>query len=226
MKSLSEYLILEMALLTQAEMKQVFGTVSAQMAKNFIPYFERFLGKINKEYSISNKTDRGYLWNIFKSAVNGLVKDEDLKKYHCDSVDNLARILGNNVELINKKIGKEYIKTNETKTEREFKKWKDTDSYVPLEDYDKNDPYADDEELGRAWCIYYAYDPGDTELVKVFRINGKSTDPNVIHEINMHKVDWKYETGLKYFDANPCLVEHYRSTDKESLKREANFDDE
>lgn len=225
MKSLNEYIILEMSSITKDDLVSLFGKATLQTVQ-FSDQFIKFLYKIKKEYSITNKTDRGYLWNMFSDTTGKMVKKEDLEKYKCDNPENLARLLGNNIDIINKILGKEYIKTNLSKTEKEFKQWKDTDEYVPLEDYDKDNPYEDDEELGRAWCIYYANDPGDTELVKVFRINGKLTDPNVVHEINMHRVDWKYETGLKYFDANPCLVKHYRDTDKESLRREIYFEDE
>lgn len=222
MKSLKEYMILEMSLFTKDEMTDIWGKATRQVAE-FVTYFEKFLNKIKKEYSIVNKQHVGYLWNIFKKEVSSMVKSNTLREFNCDTPENLGRLLGNNADLINKKLGKEYIKTNLTKTEREYRNWKDTDEYVPLSDYDKNDPYEDDEELGRAWCIYCNFDPGDTSLVKVFRMNGKTTDKNVMHEINMHKVDWKYETGLKYFDANPCLVEHYRSTDKESLRQEVDY---
>ena len=217
MKSLKEYVILEMANFTQPEMKQIFGKATAQVGK-FVNYFEKFLSNLKKEYSVGNKTDRGYLWNIFRHAISASsVSKEQLKEYHCDTPDNLARILGDNADLINSKIGKNYIKTNLSKAQKEFKTWKETDEYVPLQDYDPNDPYEDDEELGRAWCIYYAWDPGDTELVKVFRINGKTTDKNVEHEINMHRVDWNYEFKLGYYHANPCLVDYYRKSGKEEL---------
>lgn len=218
MRTLKEYIITEMANFNKSEMKQLFGNDTLQVVK-FVIEFERFLSQIKKEYSIGNKKDRGYLWNIFSKAVVN-TKKEDLKRFHCDTPENLARILGDNYELINGKIGKDYIKTNLTKTQREFKKWSESDEYTPLEDYDPKNPYEDDEELGRAWCIYYAWDPGETEYVKVFRVNGKSTDPNVEHTINMHRVDWNYEFKLGYFHANPTLVENYRKSDKESLKND------
>ena len=224
MKHLDEYLICEMASFSQDEMKQLFGKASVQVAK-FVAYFERFLSKLNKEYSVGNKQHRGYLWNIFISTVSSFVSKDTLKEYHCDTPDNLGKILGDNVDIINKVLKKNYIKTDVSKIKRELKQWKETDEYTPLEDYDKDNPYEDDEELGRAFVVYYSWDPGDTDLVKVFRINGKTTDPNVKHEINLHRADWDYEMKLGYYHANACTVEHYRKSGKEELISEF-IDDE
>ena len=88
---------------------------------------------------------------------------------------------------------------------------------MALQDYDKDDPYEDDEELGRAFVIYYAYDPADTDLVKVYRVNGKVTNPNTKHEMNLHRMDWNWEFKLGYYHANTCTVEHYRNSGKEEL---------
>lgn len=221
MKSLKEYMIFEMAAFTKEDMQTVFGKASKQVAE-FVKYFERFLEKIKKEYSILNKTDRGYLWNKFTDALKAApaISKEKLKEFHCDTPENLGRILGDNVDLMNKIIGKPYIKDTLSKKAKEFKEWQSSDKYMALEDYDSEDPYEDDEELGRAFVIYWQYDPGDTSLVKVYRVNGKTTDPNTKHDMNMHRMDWNIETKLGYYHANTCTVEHYRKTDKESLKSE------
>lgn len=225
MKTLKEYMIFEMAYFSKEDMKVMFGKATVQTAK-FCQQFERFLSKLRKEYSINNKQDRGYLWNIFKQTIDAFVNKETLKEFHCDTPDNLARILGDNIEMINKVIGKNYIKDNLAKKKKEFTEWQESDKYMALQDYDKDDPYEEDEELGRAFVIYYAYDPADTDLVKVYRVKGKVTNPNTKHDMNLHRMDWNWEFKLGYYHANTCTVEHYRNSGKEELMREFNDLDE
>lgn len=229
MKSLYQYILENYSgnkLFTQDEIKKLFGFINREVftfADNFI---HRFLSKINKEYSLKNKQHRGYLWNIFYNNLGKSTNKELLKKIHFNTPEGLCAFIGDNIDILNSKLDKPYFKSNLTKIQREYNEWKNSDQYVPLEEYDENDPYEDDEELGRAFIIYYAYDPADKSLLRVYRINGKTTDKNVIHIQNLHKADWNYETKLGYFHANTCTVEYYRKTGKEQLIQDYISNDE
>lgn len=228
MKRLQEYILegLAQKLFTQSEIKQVFGFISKDLIIFADKFVSSFLAKINKEYSLKNKTHRGYIWNIFNNNIGKNTNKELLKKILCTSTNGLCALISDNIDLINSKMSKPYFKVNMSKLQRELKTWKVSDEYVPLEDYDDNDPYEDDEELGRAFIIYYAYDPADKSSLRVYRINGKTTDKNVIHIQNLHRADWAYETKLGYYHANTCTVEYYRKTGKEQLIQDYISNDE
>lgn len=219
-QELSDYILFEMASFTKEDMVKMFGKATIKVAK-FINYFEKFLLSIKKEYSITNKQDVDFLYTKLMNALNGSgYTKSDLEEFHCNTPENLKQILGDNIDLINKILQKDYIKTNLSKLKKEYNEYKsNNDEYVPLEDYDKDNEYADDEELGRAWCIYYSWDPSDTSLVKVFRLKGNNSNKNkdFKHKINMCKMDWNEQTKLGYYHANPCLVEYYRKSGKEEL---------
>lgn len=222
MKTLREHMIIEMAIFTKEELCQIFGVEvpGAKLARFADDFVAKFLSKIKKEYSVSNKQDIGYLWNMFMDSIGKIYPMDLLKKYHCSNSKELAAILGDNLDIINHSIGKNYIKSITEKRFKELKKWKESDEYSPLDDYDPKAEYPDDEERGRAFVVYYAYDPSDTELVKVYYVNGKTTDPNTKHEMNLHRADWSYEHKLGYYHANTCTVEFYRSSGKEELEKQ------
>ena len=218
MKSLHQYIIEgKTKSFSGEEIKKLFGKVNAEISK-FVNSFQMdFLDKINKKYSLTNKTDREYLYSLFNNSCGKKFEKKFLQSLLLSSINGLAALILDNIDLINSKLENEYLTKKMTKAEKALKQWKTTDEYVPLEDYDENDEYPNDEELGRAFVIYYAYDPADKSALKVFRINGKTTDPNVKHIINMHKADWNYETKLGYYHANPCTIEHYRKSGKDQL---------
>ena len=220
MKNLKEY-ILEGAVrtFTTNEIKHLFRNVSIspEIIRLMDSFCMNFLGSLERSYSLTNKTDRGYLYNIFKKTIGqkydkGLLRSLLLSNENC-----LSSFLLDNIDLINSKSKKELLTQKMNKFERKLKEWKENPNYIPLEEYDEDDEYLDDEELGRAFVIYYAYDPSDKSSLRVFRVNGKTTDPKVKHIINLCKADWNYETKLGYYHANPCTVEHYRKSNKDQL---------
>lgn len=217
MKSLKQFILEgKVKSFSQQEIKQLFGKVSLQIMK-FTEEFTKFLSNLNRVYSMSNNTDREFLYTKFKKECGRKFEDKFLKSLLLTSQKGLSALIIDNIDLINSKLDKEYFTKKESKAEKVFKKWKETDEYVPLEPYNENEEYTDDEELGRAFVIYYAYDPADKSLLRVFRVKGKTNDPNVQHIVNLHKADWNYETKLGYNHANTCKVSYYRKTGKEQL---------
>ena len=217
MKTLQQFILEGTKSFSGDEIKKMFGKSNAKLAL-FMNSFQRdFLDNIHRKYSLTNKTDRENLYSLFNEKCGKKQDQKFLRSILLSSINGLAALMLDNMDLINAKLGNEYITRKLTKAEKSLRKWKLTDEYVPLQDYDENDEYAEDEELGRAFIIYYAYDPADKSSLKVYRVNGKTTDPNVKHIQNMHKADWNYETKLGYYHANTCTVSHYRKSGKDQL---------
>ena len=63
--------------------------------------------------------------------------------------------------------------------------------------------------------IYDRWNP-EEHIVKPFRgKRGKSTD----HEVNMIRMDFKHEFGVKYYDCYPILFKNYEGHIEERKKR-------
>ena len=206
-------------------MKKIFGSESLKTLKFadfFMNHFFNTLAPLEEKrtYSTKNQNDVSSIWNKFEKIVKKQYSLNELKSFNCATKEQLIAILADNYDIFSKKNPRVEIKTNLTEIQKEFKKYKASDNYAPLEDYDPNLSYEDDPDLGRAFVIYWAYEPGNIDCCKTYWINGKTTDPEVKHIQNLHRADWNYELGLGYYHGNTCLVDYYRKTDKEKLKGE------
>ena len=218
MKSLQQYIIEgKTKSFSKDEMIKLFGKASAKIAQFTESFTLKFLSNISKKYSLTNKENISALYTKFSNSCGKKFDKEFLKSIFMSSENSFGRILLDNIDLINSKLEENYLSRRETKGEKAYKKLKGTPQYNPLQEYDENDEYTFDEDEGRAFIIYYAYDPADKSLLRVFRVKGKTTDPSTVSIINAHKAEWNYETKLGYFHANPCLVENYRKSGKEQL---------
>lgn len=227
MKSITEYIKKTKSISTE-KAKEIFNL--DKLNKDSIEFimndFIGFLGTIKKKYSVTNSTDVKFLFSKLKNYMVNKYGSESkalelMNKCNVGNKNALAIRLGSDIDLMNNIIGAPNITSNESKLKREYKAWKSSDEYDNLKEYNENDPYEDDEDIGRAWCIYYSCEPKDTSKVKVFYINGKTSDPNVMHQINMHRVDWCYtvdDMKKNYFKANPILVSSYRKKSVDDLK--------
>jgi len=233
MKSLSEYIINEMAIgqFSTNIIKAIFGKSSRQTLELTEKIMNAFETKLQhddptkgREFSIQRKDDRA---KLFKYAIDSTSKKE-LEEYGIDNADVFCQRLGQVIDEINESLKGKKIKIKDTaisETEKQYREWKKSEDFSELEDYNEDEEYYDDGENDRPFIIYDAWDPSDQSVLKVYRINGKTTDPNNIHDMNMHRVDWHYEVDLHYFRANTCTVNHYRKTDKKNLKSESWLDD-
>lgn len=105
-----------------------------------------------------------------------------------------------------------------SETEKKYRVWKSSDAYVKGEEFKADAEYTDDDDLQRIMVVYDANNPGDTSTVRTYKFSGK-IGKHTQETINMFKVDWKYDTGLKYFDARPCLLSHYLNKSEEELMK-------
>ena len=233
MKSLNDYIINEMSAgkFDTEIIKLMFGKKTYVTLKIAEAIIDGFMNKLSdkdpnkeREYSTQRNEDRS---KLFKIAVDSVGK-KTLEEYGIANADVFAQRLNVVIDLLNAALKTVKVKLKDTsvsEAEKQYREWKKSDDYSELEDYDENKEYFDDGENDRPFLIYDAYNPSDLDCVKVYTINGKTSDDEVIHEMNMHRVDWHYETGLHYFRANTCSVEHYRKTDKKNLKNESWLDD-
>ena len=210
-----------MKLLTTKEIIEVFGKCTPKLVQFCDSMVNDFLMNLSRDYSLDSERDRKFLWKRFNDTVGKHVDAELLKEIFCISAYGLATILADNMELFNRRTKSDNLKSGLAKKRKEFEEWLDQQKadncWFPLEDYNEDDDYDEDEERGRAFIIYYAYDPADTEVAKVFRVKGKTSSKAVQHMINMYKMAWNYETRLGYYHANPCTVDYYRKTGKDEL---------
>jgi hypothetical protein len=218
MKHLKEFILeAKVKSFSKDEMIKLFGKASPQIAQFIDAFTNNFLSSLSKKYSLGNKTDRDNLYTKFMKICGNKFDKKFLQSILLSSVNGLSALILDNIDLFNSKLEEPKFVKKESKVERALKQWKTTDEYTPLEEYDEDNEYPDDDENGRAFVIYYAYDPADKESLRVYYINGKTTDPNVKHIQNMHRADWNYETKLGYYHANTCTVEYYRKSGKEQL---------
>lgn len=199
------------SLLSQNEIKQIFRINGLTISTiKFADDFARlFLGIINKPYNLNSKTHKQWLYTKFMGTC-GRQHMKSLRDLRISTFDEFCAMLNDSADILNKSMDYPFFSTNISKLRREFSEYKIGDKYIPLEEYDAEEDYLDDEEKGRAFVVYYQYDPSNAALVRVFRINGCTTDKNVLHEMRMHRFDWHLEFGLGYYHSNVCLLSHYR----------------
>lgn len=225
MKSLTEYINENMMI----NEKLYFFKPSAQRAQdaaNVEDAIKNFLNTTSKRYSFENKSDLDQLFKDFckKSKIDNKL----LKEFGIIDGKSIAKLITSHKEELEKD-GWNFnaIKSfDETEQQKKYKAWKKSDDYVEGKKFNKADyKDADEEELERTLVVYDANDPGNDETTIEYDFYGK-VGKDTSHQINMIKVDWHYETGLKYYDARPILLSNYlKKSDAELAKREVVFDD-
>lgn len=220
MQSLLEYINESKKILSVPEMCKLLKSKFTKRNWAFVDQFFKNLEQLNQKYSLT-APQKGEAERLYGSLV-GKINCEDVAnikaELHLTNPASLYALLIENVDAFNECAGKKIFVTNKSvTTEREYKKWKESDSYTPLEDYDPNKEYYEDEEHGRPVVIYYRWDPFSSTDTKVTYVKGSMADPNTEHQINMAKVDWHYATGNNYMTAYPILLTNYRAKDKDAL---------
>lgn len=220
MKSLKDY-IYEALLESKGTMLFKMNAKNAQKAVKLQDNLRAFVKHAKSEYSLTNKSD---LEKMFKDFIKYAKVDiSTLKEFNITSGLDIANILIKNRENLEKD-GWEFDKIksfNETELEKQYKKWKNSSDYVEGHKLNKKEAKElDEDELTRILVIYDANDPGNEETTIEYDFTGKR-GKDTDHQVNMLKVDWKYMTGLKYFDARPILLSNYlKKSDAELQKRE------
>lgn len=196
-----------------------------QLAAKVEDGLRNFLRHCKKRYSFNNKQD---LEKLFKDYLDYThLTWKDVKNFGIVDGASIADLIIRNKEALEKDGWKfdNISSFDETKMQKEYKKWKNSDDYVQGKRLDKSEyDDANDEDLVRTLVVYDANDPSNPETTLEYDFEGKrgkATD----HQVNMIKMDWKYETGLKYYDARPILLSNYLKKSDAELEKVSAFND-
>lgn len=165
-----------------------------------------------KKVSLDNKQE---LRKIFKEFISKFTFGNDaqnrivLKKYGLATEEGFRKfILGSHNELEQNKCYIDWVKQwDESEAEKEYKKAKENGDIPSTID--------DDDAEDRDLVIYDRWNP---ETHNVYGFNGKrgkSTD----HQVNLLRMDFKYDSGTKYYDCYPILAKNYYGHEDELKKR-------
>ena len=186
-------------------------------------------GKKSK-YSLTNKEDAKKLYAklVNNKVMQGMFTTDQWNKIlsalNIKTSVGFATALAANIDEVNSAFRSIELNTNESAVVKEYKRWKESSDYTPLEDYNPEDSYEENED-GRAFIIYYRWDPSNIELCKVTRVKGvRGQGGSVDHQLNLARIDWRYETGFNYYTAYTCLVDYYRSAGKDELQSDNDID--
>lgn len=210
MKNLGYYVI-ESSMILEAEAESLWkqSKEASEIRYKLKNYFVSLKGK---KYSLGNQTE---LRKIFKDFINTLTFGNytsnltAVKKYGIATESGFAKfILDNHDNFIENKFYIDWVKQwDESEIEKEYKKWKESNKYVAS--------ISDEDAEERDLVIYDRWNP-EEHIVKPFRgKRGKSTD----HEVNMIRMDFKHEFGVKYYDCYPILFKNYEGHIEELKKR-------
>lgn len=226
MKTLVEYINENLQQINEALILFKPTGKNAQAAAKVEDSIKNFLATAKKRYSFNNKHEIELFFNDFVKSAK--LDSTLLKEFGIVDAKSLAKLLINNKEALEKeKWNISVIKSfDESELKKEYKKWKESKDYVEGKRLNKEQyKDADEEELERTMVVYYANDPGNPETTIEYNFYGK-IGKDTMHQINMLKMDWHYETGLNYYDARPILLSGYlKKSDAELAKHEVVFDD-
>ena len=188
---------------------------------------KNFLKHSKKRYSFNNKTDVKNFFTDYCSYTK--LTRSDLKELGItDGKDLINLIASKKDELEKEGFNLKTIKSfDETELQKEYKAWKKSDDYIEGKKFNRKEAEEESEdELKRTLVIYYSEHPGNEDTTLEYEFTGK-IGKTTQHQINMFKMDWHYETGLKYYDARPILLSNYlKKSDEELAKREYWTDDD
>lgn len=212
MKNLTEFInetLYDVALLEdiQSVWKKTKETVQIQdTIKNFCVSMK------GQKFSLDNKSELRKVFKIFISKFGFGTDTQNrtiLSKYGLATENGFRKfILGNHDELEKNKCYIDWVKQwDETEIEKEYKKAKENGEIPDL----VNDDDAEDRDL----VIYDRWDPHTHAVYSFVGKRGKSTD----HQVNMIRMDFKYEYGVKYYDCYPILAKNYYGHEDELKKR-------
>ena len=212
MKSLVEY-INENLHINEALILFKPSAKTAKNAADIEDAMKGFLQNTNKRYSFENKSDLDQLFKDFCNFAKKhyAIDNKVLKEFNVIEGKSIAKLITSNKEELEKAGWKfDAIKSfDETEQQKKYKAWKNSDDYVEGKKFVKRElKDADEEELERTLVVYDVNDPANNETTIEYDFYGK-VGKDTSHQINMIKVDWKYSTGLKYYDARPILLSNY-----------------
>ena len=214
MKSLKQfinesYLINEAAILDvfrpEKEAKEVLNNIRTFCASMKGEKFS--LDNSNKLKSLFNKFIERSSWPksmVYKIYRNyGLATPEGFRGFFLSNHDKLEK---NNIYI-------DWITQFDlSEIEKQYQEYKKSSNYIKGRKGEDIDP----EEIEERDII--VYDRWNPDTFEVFQFTGKRTKNNE-KQINMFKMDFHYDYGVKYFDCYPILSKNYFGHEDELKKR-------
>lgn len=211
MKNLIEY-INEALIINEAQVD--FWSLPAKDKAEMISYLDKTFNELKQKgtFSLNNQTDIKKIYKELKNksgAENSTFIMDKIAKCGFKDPESFAKfIINSHDELVKYKLNIDWVKQwDETAIEKEYKKAKENGE-IPNKVEDED---ADDRDL----VIYDRWDPATHSVYPFTGKRGKSTD----HQVNMIRVDFKYEYGVKYYDCYPILAKNYYGHEDELKKR-------
>ena len=144
-----------------------------------------------------------------------------LKKFNIKDGDMLGSFIWNNAKIIKRGFDVSLIRNfDESEMERKFKEFKKTSKYQVGQPFikDEYNPEMDGSEGYRLLVIYDVNDPSNPDTTLCYKLLGKRGNKEIEHEVNMHKMDWKEQCDLTYYDARPIFAKNYIKKSDVDLK--------
>lgn len=200
MKSIKQYI---------TESSEDFQKRTLDTAK-LITAFEKTLNKKSGAYkdnsiSLNNKTELNRFYKDLINTLGNLYPNESTKiirKFNISNLESFKKFLYENAaQMVKYNLRYLVFKDfNETEQDKEYKKWKNSDDFVESITDEEAKKYD-----GRVLVIYNRYNPSSHMM---FPFDLKRTKCSN-HQVNMYKVQFKYETGTNYLDCYPILYTNY-----------------
>lgn len=165
-----------------------------------------------QKISLDNKQELRKLYKLFLENIpfgNDTQKREVLKRFGLATEEGFRKwVLGSHDEMEKLGINTDWVKQwDESEAEKQYKKAKDAGE-IPATISDDD---ADDRDL----VIYDRWNPSTHAVYSFKGKRGKGTD----RQVNLIRMDFKYEYDVKYYDCYPILAKNYYGHEEELKKR-------
>lgn len=172
----------------------------------------------NEKYSTMNKQELKKLYKKFIDNIKVAFGGESeartaLKEYLMSTESGFGAVIrSNQKEFEQKGFKTACIKDFDMKAnEAAYKKAKEAGELPNKVNVNKDD-YKDYE--GRTIIVYDRYDPS---TYQGYEFDGKRGSKGAEQMINIARMDFKYEYGVKYYDCYTCLPDYFFTHDKANL---------
>ena len=210
MKTLTNYINESIVIL-----EQNIWSLPIKDKAEMVKILDETVGKLENDriYSLDNQTDCKKIYNIFKDKCERLgtktMIADKLASLGIKDPQSFRRFILSNHDQFEKyhfKIGW-VLQWNETEAEKKYKEWKNSKDYVEAID--------DDSAEERDLVIYDRWNPETHEVYPFKGKRGKNTD----HQVNMLRIQFHYDTDVKYYDCYPILAKNYYGHEDDLKKR-------
>ena len=221
MKNLVEFLN-EALIINEAQVD--FWSLPIKDKAEMISYLDKTFNELKQKgiFSLNNQTDIKKVYKELKNksgAENSTFMMDKLAKCGFTDPESFAKfIINSHDELVKNKLNIDWVyQWNETEAEKKYKEWKNSSDY--------SEEISDDEGDDRDLIVYSRWEPDDHAK---YSFTGKRGKSSTDHQINMRKMQFSKEHGVKYYECYPILAKNYYGHVDELKKRaeyQLGFDD-